>query len=50
MKSRGFDAISSIQQTVIRELKSIPEAFSWAFDLLYERCEHCIKARGDFIE
>jgi hypothetical protein len=38
MKGKRFEAVSSIQQTVTRELKAIwEEAFSLAFDLLYER-------------
>jgi predicted CopG family antitoxin len=40
MKRTRFKAVSSIQQTVMRELKAIKEeAFSQAIDLLYERCK-----------
>jgi hypothetical protein len=39
--------VSSIQQIVTRELKAIrEEAFSLAFDSLYERCKHCTEAGG----
>jgi hypothetical protein len=51
MKGTRFEAVSSIQQTVMRELKAIQEdAFSQEFDLLYERCKHCTEAGGDCIE
>jgi hypothetical protein len=51
MKGTRFEAVSSIQQTVTRELKAIrEEAFSWAFDLLYERCKRCTEAGGDYVE
>jgi hypothetical protein len=51
MKGMRFEAISSIQQTVTRELKVIwEEAFSWAFDSLSERCKRCAEASGDYIE
>jgi hypothetical protein len=40
-KGTEFEAASSIQQTVTRELKAIQEeAFSRSFDSLYERCKH----------
>jgi hypothetical protein len=42
MNGTRFDVVSSIQQTVTRVLKAIrEEAFSRAFDSLYERCELC---------
>jgi hypothetical protein len=48
MKVTRFEAVSSIQQTVTRELKAIrEEAFSWAFHSLYERCA---EAAGAYIE
>jgi histone-lysine N-methyltransferase SETMAR len=51
MKGTRFEAASSIQQTVTRELKAIREgAFSRAFDSLYERCKRCAEAGGDYIE
>jgi hypothetical protein len=51
MKGARFEAVSSIQQTVTRELKAIlEEAFSRAFDSLYERCKHCADAGGEYIE
>jgi hypothetical protein len=51
MKGTTFEAVSSIQQTVARELKAIrKEAFSWAFDSLYERCKRCAEADRDYIE
>jgi transposase len=51
MKGTRFEAVSSIQQTVTRELKAIgEEAFSRAFDSLYERCKYCEEAGGDYIE
>jgi hypothetical protein len=48
MKGTRFEAVSSIQQTVTRELKAIrEEAFSRVFDSLYERCECCGEAGGN---
>jgi hypothetical protein len=40
MRGTRLEAVSSIQQTVTRELKAIwEEAFSRALDSLYERCK-----------
>jgi transposase len=40
-KCTRFQALSSIKQIVVRELKAIcGEAFSWAFDSLYARYKH----------
>jgi hypothetical protein len=51
MNGTRFEAVSSIQQPVTKELKAIrEEAFSRAFDLLYEQCKHCAEAGGDYIE
>jgi hypothetical protein len=51
MKGTRFEAVSSIQQTVTRELKAMrDEAFSRASDSLYERCKRCAEAGGDYIE
>jgi hypothetical protein len=51
MKGTRFEAVSSIQQTVTRELKAIQEEdFSRALDALYERCECCAEAGGDYTE
>jgi hypothetical protein len=51
MKGTRFEAVSPLQQTVTRELKAIrEEAFSRAFDSLYERCKRCAEAGGDYIE
>jgi hypothetical protein len=51
MKGTRFEAVSSIQPTVTRELKAIrEEAFSWAFDSLHELCKRCAEAGGDYIE
>jgi hypothetical protein len=51
MKGTRFEVVSSIQQTVTRELKAIREqAFSRAFDSLYERCKRCAEAGGNYIE
>jgi hypothetical protein len=50
IKDTRFKAVSSIQQTMTRELKAIwEEAFSRAFDSLYERCKRCAEAGGDYI-
>jgi hypothetical protein len=50
MKWMRFEAVSSIQQTVTREAKAIRgEAFSGAFDSLYERCKRWMDAGGDYI-
>jgi hypothetical protein len=51
MKGMRFVAVSSIQQTVTRELKAMrEEAFSTEFDLLCEQCKHCVELGGDYIE
>jgi hypothetical protein len=51
MKGARFEAVSSIQQTVTRGLKTMrEEAFSLGFDSLYERCKRCAEAGGDHIE
>jgi hypothetical protein len=51
MKGTRFDAVLSIQQTLMRELKAIrEEAFSRAFDSFYEGCKRCAEAGGDYIE
>jgi hypothetical protein len=40
MKGTRFEALSSVQQTVTKELEEkVDEAFSRAFDSLYERCK-----------
>jgi hypothetical protein len=50
-KGTRFEAVSSIQQTVTRELKAMREdAFSRAFDSLYERYKCCAEAGGVCIE
>jgi hypothetical protein len=50
MKGTRFEAVSSMQQNVTRELKAIrDEAFSRAFDSLYKRCKLCAEAAGDYI-
>jgi hypothetical protein len=50
MKGTRFEAVSSIQQTVTRELKAIREkAFSLAVDSLYQRRKRA-QAGGDNIE
>jgi hypothetical protein len=51
MKGTKFEAVSSIQQAVTRELKAIlEESFPRAFDSLHERCKRCAEAGGDYIE
>jgi hypothetical protein len=51
MKGTGFEAVSLIQQTVMRELKAIrEEAFTWALNSLYEQCNCCAEAGRDYIE
>jgi hypothetical protein len=46
-----FKALSTIQQTVMRELKAIREGvFSQAFDSLYELDKCCAEAGRDYIE
>jgi hypothetical protein len=50
MKGTRFKAVSSFQQTLTRELKAIrEEAFSRAFDSLYERYKCCAVAGGNYI-
>jgi hypothetical protein len=50
-KGTRFEAVSSIQQTVTRELKAIrEEAVSRSFDSLYERCNRCAESGGAYIE
>jgi hypothetical protein len=47
MNGTKFGAVSSIQQTVTRNLKAIlEETFSVSFDSLYERCKRCAEAGG----
>jgi transposase len=51
MKGTRFEAVSSIPQSVTRELKTIrEEAFSQAFDSLYGRYKRCAEASGNYIE
>jgi hypothetical protein len=51
MKGASFEAVSSIQQTVMRELKVIrEEVFSRAFDAVYEQCKRCAEVGRDCIE
>jgi hypothetical protein len=51
MKGTRFEAVSSVQGTVTRELKAIREgAFSRTFDSFYERCKPCAEAGGDYIK
>jgi hypothetical protein len=51
MKQIRFEAVSSIQQIVTRELKGIQEeVFSWAFNLLYEQCKRCAEVGGSYSE
>lgn len=51
MKGTRFETVSSIQPPVMRELKAVrEEAFSRAFDSLYERCIRCVEAGGDCVE
>jgi hypothetical protein len=51
MKGIIFYAVSSIQQTVTRELKAIQkEAFYRAFHSLHERCKCCAEVGEDYIE
>jgi hypothetical protein len=50
MKGTRFEAVSSIQQTVTRKLKAIQEeAFSRAFNSLYECCKCCAEAGRDYM-
>jgi hypothetical protein len=50
MKGTGFEAVSSIQQTVTRELKAMrEESFSKAFGSLYEQHKRA-EAGGVHIE
>jgi hypothetical protein len=51
IKATRFMVVSSIQPTLTREVKGIrEEAFSGAFDSLYERCKRCEETGGDYIE
>jgi hypothetical protein len=51
MKVTRFEAISSIQQTVTRELWAMQEeAFSLASDSLYERRKRCAEAGRNYTE
>jgi hypothetical protein len=45
VKGTGFEAVLSIEQTDERTEDDKEEAFSRAFDSLYERCERCAEAR-----
>jgi hypothetical protein len=51
MKGTRFEAASSSQQTVTRQLKAIrEEEISRPFNSLYDRCKRCVEAGGDYIE
>jgi hypothetical protein len=51
VKGTRFEFVSSIQQTLTTDLRSIQEeAFSRAFDSLYGRCKHCAEAGGDYTD
>jgi hypothetical protein len=51
MKGMRFEAVSSIQQTVMRELKAIrEEVFSQALDSLYVQCKRSTESGGDYSE
>jgi transposase len=51
LKGTRFEAVSSVQQFVTRELKAIlEEAFSRAFDSLCEQCKRYAEAGRDYIE
>jgi hypothetical protein len=51
MERTRFEAVSSIPETVTRELKAIQEeTLSRAFDSLYERSKRCAEMGGGFIE
>jgi hypothetical protein len=51
VKGKVFEAVSSFQQTVTRQLKPIQEeAFCEAFDSLHERCKLCSEAAGVYVE
>jgi hypothetical protein len=51
IKGTRLGVVSSIQQTVTRELEAIrEEALSRAFGSLHERCKRCEEAGGDYIE
>jgi hypothetical protein len=47
----GYEAVSSIQQAVTRELNTIPEeGCSQAFDSLHERYKRCAEEGGGYIQ
>jgi hypothetical protein len=51
MKGTRFEAVSSIQRNVTRELKEMQEeAFSRVFNSLYGQCKQCAKAGREYIE
>jgi hypothetical protein len=51
MKGTRFEAVSSIQQIVMREVKAIrEELFSRTFDSLYEGCKCGAEVGRDYIE
>lgn len=51
MKGHRFSSIEEIQTRVTEVLRTIPEeAFSRAFQCLYERSKKCIEKHGDYIE
>jgi hypothetical protein len=51
MKETRFEAVLSIQQAMVRELKAIrEEAFFRAFDSLHEQWKCCAESGGDCIE
>jgi hypothetical protein len=51
MKWTRFEAVTSIQRTVTRELKALrEEAFSRAFNPFYEQSKRYVGAGEDYIE
>jgi hypothetical protein len=51
MKGMRFEAVSSIQQTVMTELEAIgEETFSRTLNSFYERCKSSVEVGGDYIE
>jgi hypothetical protein len=51
MKGARYADVAAIQECVTAVLRSIPkEAFTDAFQNLYERCQLCVVKYGDYFE
>jgi hypothetical protein len=51
LKGKRFQNVEDIKKNVTAELNAVPlEAFADSFQKLFERCNKCIQAGGDYFE